>query len=119
MFLSAVILVLLDSIYLKLISGFFNKQVKAVQGSKLQLNLTAAVMTYILLILGLNYFIIQPKRSVTDAACLGFVIYGVYEFTNLSLLKNWLPLTAVIDTVWGATLFALTTAITYKLKKMM
>jgi uncharacterized membrane protein len=118
MLIPAIVLVLLDSIYLKLISGFFNKQVEAVQGSKIKLNLTAAAITYILLIFGLNYFIIQQKRSITDAALLGFVIYGVYEFTNLSLLKNWFPLTAVVDTVWGATLFALTTAITYKIKKL-
>ena len=118
MLIPAIVLVLLDSIYLKLISGFFSKQVQAVQGSKLQLNLTSAAITYIFLIFGINYFIIQQKRSVKDAALLGLVIYGVYEFTNLSLLKNWFPLTAVIDTLWGAILFALTTAITYKIKKL-
>lgn len=118
MLVSAIILIALDSIYLTAIRGFFNNQVRAVQGSDIQLNFIAAGITYVLLIFGLNYFIIQQKRSVMDAAALGFVIYGVYEFTNLSLLKKWFPLTAVIDTLWGATLFALTTAFTYKITKM-
>jgi uncharacterized membrane protein len=51
------------------------------------------------LIFGLNYFIINDKKSVLDAFILGIIIYGVYETTNYSLLKKW-PLTVVIvDTI--------------------
>ena len=44
------------------------------------------------------------------------IIYGVYEFTNMSLFTNWYLLTAIIDTTWGAILFGLTTGLVYKLE---
>jgi len=115
---SAIIFVLLDGLYLNLVKNYFNTQIKDIQGSPIQLNFIAAAITYIFLIYGLNYFIIQRKKSVAEAATLGFVIYGVYEFTILSIIKNWHIFTAIIDTTWGAILFGLTTAIVYKIKNI-
>ena len=109
--LSAIILVSLDYIYLGLIKGYFGKQVQSVQGSPLQINYLGALLCYIFLIIGLNYFIIKPKRSVQDAFLLGLIIYAVFETTNLALFKNWSILTVLIDSLWGGTLFALTTYI--------
>ena len=113
--LTAVIFVILDGIYLNLIKGYFNKQIKSIQGSEIQINFIAVAITYILLIFGLNYFIIQKHKSIQDAAILGLIIYGVFEFTNLALFKNWSILTVILDTAWGTILFALTTAIVYKI----
>jgi uncharacterized membrane protein len=115
---SAIVFVVLDGLYINLIKDYFNQQIKRVQGSDIQINYIAAAITYIFLIYGLNYFIIQKNRSPADAACLGFIIYGVYEFTNLSTIKNWSTLLSIIDTLWGAVLFGLTTAIIYKLKNI-
>lgn len=113
--LAAIILVILDGIYLNFTKGYFNKQIKSIQGSEIQMNFIAVAITYILLIFGLNYFIIQKHKSIQDAALLGLIIYGVFELTNLALLKNWSILTVLIDVTWGTTLFALTTAIVYKI----
>ena len=115
---TALIFVILDGIYLNLIRDYFNKQIKAVQGSDIKVDFIAAAITYIFLIFGLNYFILSQNRSVKDAALLGLVIYAVYEFTNKALLKNWTYKTAVMDTVWGAVLFGLTTAIVYQLRRI-
>jgi uncharacterized membrane protein len=115
---SAVLFVCIDAMYLNLMKGYFNNQVKQVQGSPIQLNLVGAFLTYIFLIYGLNYFIISKNRSVSDAFLLGIVIYAVYEFTNLSLLKNWHVLTTILDTTWGGILFALTTFLVYKIKSI-
>jgi uncharacterized membrane protein len=115
---TAIIFVVLDGVYLNLIKNYFNEQIKSVQGSEIKINLVSAAITYIFLIYGLNYFIIKKNRSVSDAALLGLIIYGVYEFTNLSIIKNWYILTTIIDTTWGAVLFGLTTAIIYKLRQI-
>ncbi len=114
--LTAIIFVILDGFYLNLIKGFFNKQIKTVQGSDIQINIAATGLVYIVLIYGLNYFIIRENKSVQEAALLGFFTYAVYELTNLALFKNWSILTVIIDTLWGAVLFGLTTAIVYKIK---
>ena len=114
--LTAIIFVVLDGLYLNLIKDYFNKQIKAIQGSDIKVNIIAVGITYVFLIFGINYFIIKNNRSVKDAALFGLVIYAVYEFTNLSLFKNWSYLTAFIDTLWGAVLFGLTTGIVYKIR---
>jgi uncharacterized membrane protein len=87
------------------------KQIEDVQGSPLTLNLVGAIPCYIILISGLYYFIIKPNRTVMDAFLLGLFVYGVYEFTNLAIIKKWNIQTVMIDTLWGGLLFATTTYI--------
>jgi len=106
-------LVLLDSIYLWLMKNAFNQQISIIQGSPIQLNIFAAVICYISLIFGLYYFIIREKKSIKDAFLLGLVIYSVFDLTNLALLRNWSPIIALIDSLWGGVLFGSTTALVY------
>jgi uncharacterized membrane protein len=106
---SAIVMVTIDYVYLYLFKGYFDNQIKNVQGSSVSMNYLAVAICYIFLILGLNYFIIKPRRSVQDAFLLGLVIYGVYETTNWALFKNWSVFTVILDTLWGGTLFAATT----------
>ena len=116
MLISAIILVSIDFVYLNIIKGFFDKQIQLVQGSQPKMNYLGAALCYLFLIVGINYFIIKPKKSVSDAFLLGIVIYGVYETTNYALLKEWSILTVIIDTLWGGLLFASTTYIVNMLR---
>lgn len=108
---SAIIFISLDFVYLNVIKGYFENQIKSIQGSSPKINYLGAAICYVLLIIGINYFIIKPHKSVSDAFLLGIVIYGVYETTNYALLKNWSIITVIIDTLWGGLLFASTTYI--------
>jgi len=110
---SGIIMLLLDFIYLSSFGKFFNNLVRSIQGTPIKLNSIGALMCYILLIFGLNYFIINKKKSIMDAFLLGIVIYGVYESTNYAILKNWNIKAVAMDTLWGGVLFALTTKVTY------
>ena len=112
---SAIVLIILDSAYIHLMTGYFKKQVKDVQGSPLELNFVGAALCYVFIIFGLNYFIIKNRKSVKDAFLLGIVIYAVFELTNLALFKNWHIFSVLIDTLWGGIFFGLTTGIVYKL----
>ena len=118
MLISAIVFIAIDSVYLNIMKGYFQKQVQNVQGSALQINFLGAAICYVFLILGINYFIIKPHKSVQEAFLLGLVIYGVYETTNYALLKKWSLLTVFIDTLWGGILFALTTYIVNILRKI-
>jgi uncharacterized membrane protein len=115
---SAIVFITIDFIYLNVIKNYFYKQVKSVQGSELTINFLGAALCYIFLIIGINYFIIKPNKSVTDAFLLGLIIYGVYETTNYALLKNWSIITVIMDTLWGGILFAITTYIVNLFRKM-
>ena len=112
---SAIVMLLLDAIYLSTFSNFFNNLVRSIQGTKIKLNIFGAIGCSILLIFGLNYFILAPKKSIADAFLLGLVIYGVYETTNYAILAKWNMKAVALDTLWGGILFALTTKITYLL----
>ena len=116
-FLTLIVFLSLDFAFLYSMRSVFNKQIIAVQGSPIVFNVYGAILSYIALIFGIYYFIIREKKSILDAFLLGIVIYAVYETTTLALLKNWTYKTAIIDTIWGGTLFALTTFIVYSLKK--
>lgn len=115
---SAIVFILLDGIYLNLIKDYFSKQIQLVQGTPIKLKLTATAITYAFLIFGLNYFIISKKQTIQYAFLYGLVMYSVYELTNYSMFKSWSILTVFIDSIWGGILFALSTAITYKLIKL-
>lgn len=76
-----------------------------------QVNWTAALIFYLLFVVGVFIFAILPsveKNSLTSAillgALFGFFTYATYDLTNLATLKNW-PLNIVfIDILWGALL---------------
>jgi uncharacterized membrane protein len=118
MLVSAIVLISMDYVYLNLIKSLFDKQIKSVQGSPLKINFLGAAICYIFLIIGINYFIIKPRKSISDAFLLGLVIYGVYETTNYSLFTNWSIITVIIDTLWGGILFASTTYIVNLLREI-
>ena len=115
---TAIVLTLIDSIYLSLIGGYFKNQIKNVQGSPLKVNYLGVAVCYVFLVIGLYYFIIKPHKSASDAFLFGLVIYGVYETTSYALLSNWSIFTVFMDTLWGGILFALTTIVINKLKKI-
>ena len=108
---TSIILVVLDSIYLNVAKNYFNKQINLVQGSNIDLNLTAVILCYIFIIIGFNYFVIYKKLSSAEAGLLGLMIYGVYELTNMALFKKWQWSSVVMDTAWGGVLFFLTSVI--------
>jgi uncharacterized membrane protein len=111
MLISAIVFISIDFIYLNVMKNYFNKQIQDIQGSKIEMNFLGAALCYIFLIYGLNYFIIKPRKTVSEAFLLGLVIYGVYETTNYAMFKKWSMITVIIDTLWGGLLFASTTYI--------
>lgn len=132
----AIIVLALDAVFLYTISDMFSRQIMLVQGTALKVNIPSAAICYILIVLGLYYFVLRhiivPNASSAAAAIqnmrlrdgmiaaffLGVFVYGVYETTTLALLRNWSPMTAVIDTTWGGTLFALSAYLFYTYKSM-
>lgn len=45
-------------------------------------------------------------------AAIGFIIYGVYDFTCVALFKDWSVMMAFIDWAWGTFLCAFSASIT-------
>ena len=115
---SALILLALDFIYLNITKSIFEKQVFKIQHIIMNVKLFPAILCYILLVIGLNYFILQKQGTILEAFLLGFIIYGVFDSTNLAIFQKYNWNVAIMDTVWGGILFALTTWIVYTFNNM-
>ncbi len=116
---SVPIFLIIDGVWLGVIAGgWYRKTLGHLLSSTV--NWTAAIVFYLLFLVGLLVFSLIPgisKQSLVHtialAALFGFVSYATYDLTNLATLKDW-PLTVtIIDLIWGAFLSASTAAITY------
>lgn len=103
----SILVVGIDAIFLKLIEKIFKHQIKSIQGTELRLNMIPAVLCYLLMTLGIYYFIVEKKFSIKDMAILGVFTYGIYELTNKALFDKWYWKTVVLDGLWGGVLFSL------------
>ena len=73
--------------------------------------LWAAVLFYIIYMIGLTLIIIKPalaSNSVLQAfwtgVIFGIVAYGTYNLTNMATVKNWSSTIVWIDMLWGGLL---------------
>jgi uncharacterized membrane protein len=71
------------------------------------IDFTAVALCYILMGLALYKFNIEPRKPIWEAFLLGLVIYGIYDTTNKATFIDWDWNTAIMDTLWGASLFAI------------
>ncbi len=109
----------IDMIWLGLVAtNFYRGQIGSLM--KTDINWTAAIVFYLLFIVGLVFFVITPaieKGSWTYAllvgAFFGFITYATYDLTNLATLKDWPILVTIVDLVWGAVLAASVSTVTY------
>lgn len=99
-------ILILDSLWINLFFIHrFSPMIQSVQNSPMVVNQFYYIIAY--LILALLIYIVVPKcSSIQEAFLIGFLIYGVYDFTNLATLKNWDLSTAIMDSVWGGVLVA-------------
>ena len=78
----------------------------------------AAGLVYFFIPLGISYFACSGAKSRSMAffrgALLGLVMYTIYEFTNLALIKNWPLEMALIDILWGPILCGLSAMVGFK-----
>ena len=71
----------------------------------------AGSITYLLLALIIYFFIIKQKLNITYAIILGFLVYGIYNGTNLATINLYNTKIAILDSLWGGLLFGIVTFI--------
>jgi len=109
----------IDMIWLGLVAkNFYKSQIGFLM--KPDINWTAAILFYLLFIVGLVLFVIMPAtekaswmHALLFGALFGLIAYATYDLTNLATLKDWPLLVTIVDLAWGATLGALVSFITY------
>jgi uncharacterized membrane protein len=85
-----------------------------------EINWQAAIIFYLLFIVGLVLFVIAPaiqKNSWTHAllfgALFGLITYATYDLSNLATLKDWPIMVTIVDLMWGTTVAASVSTATF------
>lgn len=108
---------IIDMIWLGVIaSSFYRDRI----GHMMEINWPAAVIFYLVFLVGLTYFATYPAMSGSSAwqsalmlgALFGFFTYATYDMTNLATLRDWPISLVVVDIIWGTILGAAVAVIT-------
>lgn len=106
-----VVFLLVDIVGLKLVvKPVFDRHVGHLFLEEFRMGVAA--LFYLLYVGGILWFVSIPalteNRSLIwvfgNAALLGMIAYGTYEFTNFATIKGWAWQMVVVDLVWGAVL---------------
>jgi len=118
-FLTFVIFMGIDMVWLGVISKkLYADKLGYLMASKV--NWVAAIIFYLLFIIGLLFFVLYPalqKGSWTYALLaglfFGLVTYATYDLTNLATIKDWPLLITIIDLIWGSFISGTTSVLAY------
>ncbi len=101
-------------------AGFYKSNLGHLMSSTV--NWPVAIVFYLLFLIGLLIFAIAPalaQKSLMHAilfgALFGFFTYATYDLTNWATLKDWPPVVALVDIVWGTVLSASVAGVSYLL----
>ena len=113
-----VVFLVIDAIWLGLVATkFYQKMIGHLMASKP--NYVAAIIFYLLFVIGLVYFIYNGvvdknlSKTLLTGAIFGLMTYATYDLTNLATLKNWPLNVTLIDLAWGTFLSSAISTVTY------
>ena len=97
----ALLIILCDLPWLYASSSTVQPMFKKIQGGMpMEVKWAAAVPVYFALA-----YLVQVADSTPQAGLIGLSTYAVYDFTNLSTLRDYTVEFAVADSLWGGILF--------------
>jgi len=88
-------------------------------GEEIKLRIAPAILVYVLMSIGLYYFVffikepVNISEAILRGGVLGFTIYGVFDLTNRALLKHYPWEMVIVDMIWGTVIFSLISMILY------
>lgn len=108
----------IDMVWLGFVaSDFYRSRLGHLLGD---INWPAAIIFYLIFLVGLTLFVTYPgvmKNSLSYVvlwgALFGFFTYATYDLTNLSTMRDFPLVVALVDIVWGTVLGASVAAVTY------
>ena len=110
---ATLVLLFADFLWIGLYMGKqYQSQVRTIQGSDLKANPVFIILAYLLMVVGLNVFVLPNIRkghelvdSLKYGLTFGIILYGVYDFTSGAVLTKWNKKLAIIDVLWGGFVF--------------
>lgn len=107
---TALTFLIIDAIMLTFVmKPLFTRHIGAIMAEPMRV--APAAVFYLAYVAGLLYLISLPALKtggpiVVPALIIGAMAYGTYEFTSLSIMRDWHWTMVAVDTTWGAVLTA-------------
>lgn len=122
-FISFSIFMLIDMVWLVVIARtLYQKYLGYLMSTSV--NWPAALIFYVLFIIGLVFFVVHPalekdtlSYALVAGALFGLVTYATYDLTNLATIRDWPLMITMIDLVWGTSISSLTSVISFVIIK--
>jgi uncharacterized membrane protein len=112
--LSCVIMLTLDFMWITFMKPIYAKWISAVQGASMTVRFIPAAAAYILMAMSVFFILIPLVKHATSslekmlkASAVGLCTYGIYNTTNYAIFKNYSLTMAIVDTIWGMSLFSI------------
>lgn len=120
----SVVLIFLDIMWISLNMTAYSNTILKIQKSALEPRLEHTLIAYIIIFFSVIYVAIpftvlnikkgeaienKLLKSLMYGGAVGFSIYGIYNFTSLAIYKDMDVSVGIMDTLWGTTLYTLTT----------
>lgn len=113
----------IDLLWLGLVAkNFYATQIGFLMKEKV--NWPAALLFYLLFVVGIVFFIVQPNlekgvwwQVLLAGMLFGLITYATYDLTNLATVKNWPLVVTLIDLLWGSALAGGVSLITFVIAK--
>ena len=118
------LILIFDYFWIKyIIRNPWTKMINNIQLKPFNPKLEYAIPAYVLMIIAITVYVLPKvnnintllRDSILYGGLLGFVIYGVYDFTNIILFEKYSIHLGIIDIIWGTFLFTIVTFITKKI----
>ena len=129
-FITSIVVLILDISWISLNLATYSSAVKKVQKAAMNLRFEHAIIAYVIILFSILYvaipFTIQNAKvnkidissienkllqSFVCGGAVGFSIFGIYNFTSLAIYKDLDVSIAITDTIWGTTLYTLSSFI--------
>ena len=124
-----ILFLLFDKIWFKFAGPTFKdglKEIALIENGDFKPRLKEAIFVYILMALSLEFFVFSfTNLPITQAhylrflfgsAMLGFVCFGIYDFTNRAILKDYPLKISLIDTAWGVFVYSAVGSLNFLIK---
>jgi uncharacterized membrane protein len=115
----AILLLIIDSIWVIGASNVHKNVIQNVQKSPLQINLVAAFLFYVLASFGYIFIVKKIAKDVKSAflhgLLVGLLMYGTFDLTNKAIFVNYPWAYTLADMTWGSLVFGIVSAIVFKI----
>jgi uncharacterized membrane protein len=117
-------MIIIDTLWLTLNKSTYFASIKSIQGKEAQIKIHYAIVAYLIMVISIIFIAIpftsqsvnakdssmtKLYKSILYGGSIGFVIYGIYNFTSLAIYDNYELKIGLMDTAWGTFLYSLLT----------